>query len=89
LISKTNKRFRAAFQALPEPVKRHARKAYQLFRENPRHPSLQFREVEAAPSVYSVRIGIHHRAVAVLTGDELVWFWIGSHAEYDKILRRL
>jgi hypothetical protein len=89
LISKTNKRFRAAFQALPESVKRHARQAYRLFRENPRHPSLQFREVEAAPSVYSVRIGIHHRALAVLTGDELVWFWIGSHAAYDKILRRL
>jgi len=89
LISKTDKRFRAAFQALPEPVQRHARQAYRLFRENPHHPSLQFKEIEAAPSVYSVRIGLHHRAVAVLTGQELIWFWIGSHAAYDKLLRRL
>lgn len=66
MISKTNKRFRDAFQALPEPVKRHARQAYRLFRENPRHPSLQFKEVEGVASVYSVRIGLHAARCAYL-----------------------
>ena len=87
MISKTTRRFRAAFQELPEPVKRQAREAYKLFRNDPSHPSLNFKPVAKNPPTYSVRVGLHYRAVGVRTGDELVWFWIGSHADYDKLLK--
>jgi len=37
---------------------------------------------------WSVRVGLYHRSLAVKHGDDMVWFWIGSHADYDKLVRR-
>lgn len=87
--SRTTKRFRAAFEALPESAQRQARQAYRTFLDNPLHPGLNFKQIESAPGVYSVRVGLHHRALGTRQGDEIIWFWIGSHSEYDKILSRL
>ncbi len=84
--SKTTKRFRAGVKTLPESIRKQAREAYRLFRQNPYHPSLNFKLVIPAERVYSVRIGIHYRALGRWIGDEVVWFWIGPHAEYDKFL---
>lgn len=85
MISRTTKRFRSALQALPQSVRRQAREAYRLFRDNPRHPSLSFKMVQA-PAIFSARIGLHYRALAVRSGEEVVWFWIGTHADYDRLL---
>jgi len=84
--SKTTKRFRAGVKALPESIRKQAQEAYRVFRQNPHHPSLHFKLVIPAERVYSVRIGIHYRALGRWIGDEVVWFWIGPHAEYDKFL---
>ena len=65
------------------------RKAYVLFRENPQHPSLQFKKVHEREPVYSVRVTIAHRAVGLLENDKITWFWIGSHADYDRLLKSL
>jgi hypothetical protein len=54
-------------------------------REYSRHPSLHLKK---AGSFWSVRVGLHYRAPAVEDGPDLVWFWIGAHAEYDGILGR-
>jgi hypothetical protein len=54
-----------------------------LLRQNPRHPSLHFRQVGR---FWSVRVGIHYRAVAVEHEGNMVWFWIGGHADYDRLL---
>ena len=83
--SSTTRRFRAAYADLPEEVQRKARLAYQLFSENPYHPSLQFKKVDQ-PNTYSVRVGLGYRALGMLEGAEIVWFWIGSHSEYDKLI---
>ena len=56
-----------------------------FFRENPSHPSLQFKKVDE-PNVYSVRVGLGYRALGVLEGSDIVWFWIGPHSEYDKMI---
>lgn len=80
--------FRRAFAALPESVREQARVAYRRFQENPNHPSLRFRRVHPTEPVYSVRVGIGHRAVGALDGDVMIWFWIGSHADYDALLSR-
>lgn len=87
--SRTTRRFRQAYAALPEQVRRQAREAYRLFAQNPQHPSLRFRRVHATLAVYSARINIDYRAVGVRDGEEIVWFWIGSHGEYDQLLARL
>ena len=76
--------------ALPAQVQEQARAAYALFHENPSHPGLRFKQVDSGPPpVYSARVGIGYRAVGTMEGDTAVWFWIGPHADYDELLRRL
>lgn len=66
-----------------------AQKAYRPFRENPKHPSLQFTKVHDREPVYSVRITVAYRAVGILENDEVTWFWIGHHAEYERLISNL
>ena len=87
--SRTTERFRRAYASLPEQIRRQAREAYRLFAQNPRHPSLRFRRLHPTLPVYSARVNLDYRAVGVRDGDEMVWFWIGAHAEYDQLLARL
>ncbi len=79
------------FRRLPERVRRTARKNYALWKVNPRHPSLEFKPVEGNEDIYSIRIGIGWRALGAIkeSQDAIVWFWIGSHSEYDKLIKRL
>ncbi len=77
------------FAKLPDSIKRRARSAYHLFRENPYHPSLHFKPVHSVLPIYSVRIGLNYRALGIRSGDLISWFWIGPHAEYDKLLSQL
>jgi hypothetical protein len=58
---------------------------YELLKSDPTHRSLQFKK---AGSLWSVRVGLHYRALATELGEDLIWFWIGSHAEYDTLLGR-
>jgi hypothetical protein len=62
-----------------------ADKSYALLRRDPRHPSLHFKQIGR---FRSVRVGLHWRALAVQQEDDIVWFWIGSHADYDKLLEQ-
>lgn len=73
------------YRALPAEVRRLARKNYRLLREDPRHPSLHFKVV--GPNSWSARVGLKHRAVAARVEAGFVWFWIGPHDEYQRLLR--
>ena len=84
--SRTTRSFRTAFAALPEEIQAQARRAYHLFRIDPAHPSLRFKKVQQTSNVYSVRIGLGYRALGVLEGSVVTWFWIGSHADYDRLV---
>jgi len=86
VISHTTERFRKAFRKLPKSVQRQAKEAYKLFSKNPYHPSLRFKQIHSQKPIYSVRVGLGYRAVGVRDGEEIVWFWIGSHADYDKLI---
>ena len=77
------------YSALPEEVRRQARQAYALFQQNPHHPGLRFRKVHPVRPVYSARVGGSYRAVGIREDVDIFWFWIGSHAEYDHLLRQL
>jgi mRNA-degrading endonuclease RelE of RelBE toxin-antitoxin system len=87
--SKRTKQFRELLRKLPDDIKRQAYSAYRLFKYDPYHPSLHLKQVSHKKAVYSVRIGISYRALGLRKDDDvIVWFWIGSHAEYDKLLSR-
>ena len=87
--SRVNERFRKAFDGLPEDIQRRAREAYARWEVNPAHPSLQYKKIHASLPIYSVRIALGWRAVGMEQGDMMIWFWIGSHAEYDRLLAQL
>jgi hypothetical protein len=76
--------FWQAYAKLPEQVRALADKNYALLKENPQHPSLQFKKVGR---FWSVRVGLRYRALAINAENDLVWFWIGSHADYDAMIR--
>ena len=77
------------FVRLPPAVKEQARSSYRRWKANPRHPSLVFKRIHAREPIYSVRIGIDWRAVGLMEDGGMTWFWIGSHAEYDRLISRL
>jgi hypothetical protein len=77
--------FWAGYDRLPGEVRKIADKQYRLWVENPSHPSIQFKKVGRH---WSARITDDYRAVGVKDYDTIVWFWIGTHAEYDKLLKR-
>lgn len=86
--SRRTKDFRELLRALPKDVRRQAYEAYEQFKNDPFHPSLQFKRVSRAEPIYSARIGIKYRALGLRDPDDLItWFWIGSHAEYDQWLK--
>jgi hypothetical protein len=85
----TTDHFWHLYRKLPEDVRLQARTAYKLFRVNPYHPSLQFKSVSPNKPYYSARVSIHYRVVCRLHKDEVIWFWIGSHSDYDKLLRNV
>lgn len=81
--------FRAQFASVPEPVQRKIRAAYELWSENPQHPSLRFKKVHDTRPIFSARVDLDWRAVGVLRGDTMVWFWVGPHRDYEKLLKHL
>jgi mRNA-degrading endonuclease RelE of RelBE toxin-antitoxin system len=84
--SRTTRQFWRLLSDLPSDVQRDAKRAYRLFETNPAHPGLQFKKLEGEDDIYSARIGLDYRALAVVKRNRVVWFWIGSHADYDRIV---
>ena len=82
-MHRTVPRFWQCLEALPAEVQEAAEKNYQLLQENPNHPSLHFKKVGR---FWSARVGLHNRVLAVEGPNGLVWFWIGEHSEYDRIV---
>lgn len=74
--------FWSAYRKLPADIREAADRSFNLLREDPGHPSLRLR----VGRFWSARIGLRYRALAVEAPDGLVWFWIGNHAEYDRLV---
>lgn len=79
-----SRRFWALYEALPAEVRELADKNYELLKSDPRHPSLHFKKIG---DLWSVRVGQHYRALAVEVADGHLWFWIGAHSDYDRLVR--
>jgi hypothetical protein len=76
-------RFWQHYRQLPAEVRALADKNFQLLKADPKHPSLHFKKIG---KLWSARVGAHHRALGLDRPEGVVWFWIGSHADYDKLL---
>jgi hypothetical protein len=87
--SRTTTEFRKLFAGLPKQVQEQTRTAYRQFKKDLGYPSLRFKKVHPELPIYSARISKSYRAVGQLEGDAVIWFWVGSHAEYDKLLEQL
>lgn len=87
--SRTTSHFRKQFGALPEDIKAQARKSYRHFQRDPWHTSLHFKPIHPNLPLYSVRISKGYRAVGKRDEKGMLWYWIGSHNDYDKLLTQL
>lgn len=75
--------FWRCYDALPTAARKLADKNYLLLKENPEHPSLHFKKIGR---FRSVRVGLRYRALGVEVANGVLWFWIGTHSEYDKLI---
>ena len=87
--SVTTSQFWKLYDSLPEDVQHQADRAYELWQINPQIHGLYFKRVGKQRPVYSVRIGSGYRALGLLEGEAILWFWIGPHDEYDRLLGHL
>ena len=79
-------RFWRHYERLPKEIQALADKNYALLKADPYHPSLHFRRIGQARQLWTVRVGDHYRALGIEKPEGIVWFWIGTHAEYDRLL---
>ena len=86
--STTTPRFWKTYRDLPKEIKQQAKQTYTMWKRKPYHSSLHFKEV--SKDVYSVRIGRGWRALGLRENtDKIAWFWIGSHEEYNNLIKQL
>jgi hypothetical protein len=83
LIHHASPEFWEFYRALPESVRSIADRNFAMLKENPRHPSLRLKRIGR---FYSVCVGIGYRALGVEVSGGVLWFWIGNHADYDKLI---
>ncbi len=85
--SRRTPRFKKLLVQLPAHVQEQAEKAYQQFQRDPSHPGLEFKQVKSRKSLYSARVGDHYRVLGRMEGDTIIWSWIGSHEDYNNVLK--
>ncbi|WP_022724236.1 hypothetical protein [Rhodopseudomonas sp. B29] len=76
--------FWVAYRALPQPIRAIADKNFELLKADPEHPSLHFKRIGR---FFSVRVGLRYRALALPIDEGMLWFWIGTHADYDSLVK--
>ncbi len=87
--SVTTERFKKAFGNFNKDVQEKARKGYNLWKQDNFHPSLHFKQVHNRQPIYSVRVGLSYRALGIKQEETIIWFWIGSHEDYNNLITQL
>lgn len=84
----TTKKYWYSYNQLPHNGKRVADKNFITLKQNPQHPSLHLKKIN---QYWSIRAGLNYRALGVDTPDKegIIWFWIGSHKEYERLLNKI
>jgi hypothetical protein len=80
--------FWTEYHALPQQIRTRAEKQFLLLKENPQHPSLQFKKVGEShgEEVWSARVTLNYRALAIKRPEGYLWFWIGDHKSYESLI---
>jgi mRNA-degrading endonuclease RelE of RelBE toxin-antitoxin system len=81
----TSTSFWECYEKLSPTIQKLAEKSFDILKDNIHHPSLHCKKIE---HYWSVRIGSKYRALAVEVDEGLLWFWIGTHAEYDRLIKQ-
>jgi mRNA-degrading endonuclease RelE of RelBE toxin-antitoxin system len=89
VISEITDSFRQAYGKLPAEVRSRVRKAYKQWIANPLHPSLHYKKIHATLPIWSVRVSLNYRVVGVVHDDKMLWYFVGTHAEYDRLIKML
>jgi len=87
MTSVATRRFWTLFHALPDKIQKLAAQNYHLWQQNPNHPSLHFRRLKGSEDRFTIRIGDHYRALGRFRSGIMTWVWIGTHAEYDRLVQ--
>jgi hypothetical protein len=85
VISRVRSSFWRVYHLPDSRVREAARRSYRLFAENASHPSLRFKKLGGYEHIWSVRINEQYRAVGERSGETVIWVWIGSHNDFDKL----
>lgn len=85
---KTYPSFWKTYESLDNEIKKQAKKSFELWRENPFHPSLHFKCVNKEENVWSLRISRRYRALCIYENDTVIWFWIGNHNDYLRLIKK-
>lgn len=86
--SRATSKFWKLYERLPRIEQQRARKAYQMWKMNPSSPGLRFKRVNMQEPIYSARVSEDYRVVGLMEGDTMIWYWIGPHDEYERLLRQ-
>ncbi len=84
---KTHPFFWKIYESLDNEIKKQAKKSFELWRENPFHPSLHFKCVNKEENVWSLRVSRGYRALCIFENDTVIWFWIGNHDDYMRLIK--
>ncbi len=87
MTSRTQEDFWGCFERLPADVQQQARERFRLWQKDAFNPALHFKPLHG--DVWSVRVNQQYRALGRRKGSLMVWFWIGSHADYNELIKRL
>ncbi len=87
--SQTLPQFWTLYYRLPSSIRQRAVKAYRIWQVHPESPGLQFKRVGNHRPVNSVRITDAYRALGLVEGDTIYWFWIGPHDEYERVIQSM
>ena len=87
LNHKTVSGFRKLLRELPSHIQKLARKNYLLMLVNPNHPSLHLKKMQGYENRWSVRVGLNYRAVGYKDGNEISWYWIGTHEQFNNLTK--
>lgn len=76
--------FRDGYRKLDRSIKARVKKAYRLWADDPFHPSLRFKCINQEENIWAVRVTLGYRALGVLEGNTVTWFWVGNHDDYER-----
>ncbi len=76
--------FWSNYNSLPKNIQKLSDEKFELLKQNPKHPSLHFKRIN---KYWSVRVGLNYRSLGIEVEEGILWFWIGNHSDYDKLIK--